>query len=111
MSQIYENGTTNDKGTEQLGLPPSPRSTLLSLLHRRKIALEDSKKLHKAEIAHLQQQLDNFYKIISATKTRIKDTSLSLKQVERSIINVNEEEMGIQAEQMHTTASTMRCTT
>jgi hypothetical protein len=98
MSQIYENGTTNHKGTEQLGLPLSPRSTPPSLLHRRKIALEDSKKFHKAEIAHLQQLLDNFYKIISATKTRIKDTSLSLKQVERSIINVKEEEMGIQAE-------------
>ena len=98
MSQIYENGTTNDNRTEQLGLPLSPRSTPPSLLHRRKIALEDSKKFHEAEIAHLQQLLVNFYKIISATKTRIKDTSLGLKQVERSIINVKEEEMGIQAE-------------
>lgn len=95
MSQIYENGTTNNKRTEQPGLPLSLRCTPLLLLYRRKIALEDSKKFHKAEIAHLQQLLVNFYKIISATKTRIKDTLLSLKQVERLIINVKEEEMGI----------------
>lgn len=93
MSQIYD-----DNRTEQLRLPLSPRSTPPSLLHRRKIALEESQKFHKAEIARLQQLLVNFYEIVSATKTRVKDTSLSLRQVERSIINVKEEEMGIQAE-------------
>jgi hypothetical protein len=97
MSQIYENGTTNDNRTEQLGPPLLPRSTLASLLHRRKVALEDSKILHEAEIAHLQQLLVNFYEIISATKTRIKETALSLKQVERSIINAKDDEVGIQA--------------
>lgn len=93
MSQIYD-----DNRTEQLGLPLSPRATPPSLLHRRKIALEESQIIHKAEIAHLQQLLVNFYEIVSATKTRVKDTSLSLRQVERSIIDVKEEEMEIQAE-------------
>lgn len=78
---------------EQVDTPLSPIYAPISLLDRRKEALEESREFHKAEIAYLQQLLVNFHKIISATKTRVKNSSLDLKQVEQSIINVQKEEM------------------
>ena len=96
MSQTYEICTTNSS-REQQQEPPSPRSTLPSLLYRRKKALEETQKFHEAEIERLQHLLIQLYKIISATKTHIKDASRGLKQVELSIINV-QEDMQIQGE-------------
>ncbi|KFY50568.1 hypothetical protein V495_00177 [Pseudogymnoascus sp. VKM F-4514 (FW-929)] len=83
MSQTHEICTTHSRKEQQLE-SPALGFALPSLLYRRKKALEESHKFHKAEITRLQS-------LLSATETQLKEISRGLEQVELSVIKVEED--------------------
>ena len=117
MSQSYASHITKDNSSEEVGpllpmplqpprpllmpdkpLPPSPRFAPTLLLHRRNKALKESQIRLKAEVAHLQQLLVHYHEVIKATKELVKGTTLGLKHVEKSTLNMKENETRIQRE-------------
>ncbi|KFY55817.1 hypothetical protein V496_06883 [Pseudogymnoascus sp. VKM F-4515 (FW-2607)] len=117
MSKSYASHITNDNSSKEAGpllpaplppprpllmpdkpLPPSPRFAPTLLLHRRNKALKESQIRLKAEIAHLRQLLVHYHEVIKATNELVKGTTLGLKHVEQSTLNMKENETRIQRE-------------
>lgn len=117
MSKSYASHITNDNSSKDVGallptplppprpslmrdkpLPPSPRFAPTLLLNRRNKALKESEIRLKAEIAHLRQLLVHYHEVIKATNDLVKGTTLGLKHVEQSTLNMKENETRIQRE-------------
>lgn len=76
-------------------LPPSPRFAPTLLLHRRNKTLKEREIRLKAEIAHLKQLLVYYQEMLKATNELVEGTSLGLKRVEQSNVDMKRNEKRI----------------